>query len=232
KGLMAIHAKQLFEFDRFRLDPRERLLLRDGEPVPLTPKAFDMLLALVESAGRLLEKEELMHSLWPDSFVEEGSLAQTVSLLRKALGECEGQKFIQTVPRRGYRFIANVRGVVDDAEIIEREHSRPGTAGEGERKPYVSENYVESERNGGERLVAPSRGVHWILRRKPRRAVLILSLAFAIVAAAFLVNRVVKKSEQSAGHTIKSIAVLPFKSLGADNADEYLGVGIAETLTT
>jgi DNA-binding winged helix-turn-helix (wHTH) protein len=103
---MVLQAKQLYEFGQFRLDPQERLLLRDGEPIPLTPKAFDMLLVLVENGGRLLEKEELMRRLWPDSFVEEGNLAQNVSMLRRALGESpEGQKFIETVPRRGYRFI-------------------------------------------------------------------------------------------------------------------------------
>ena len=70
---MVPQAKQLYEFGQFRLDPQERLLLRDGEPIPLTPKAFDMLLLLVENGGRLLEKEELMRRLWPDSFVEEGN---------------------------------------------------------------------------------------------------------------------------------------------------------------
>src|SRR5262249_61529020 len=101
-------AEHFFEFGAFRLDARERLLLHQGETVSLTPKAFDMLVTLVENSGRLVEKNELMRKLWPDSFVEEGSLAQNVSLLRKALGEDESQKFIETVPRRGYRFVATV----------------------------------------------------------------------------------------------------------------------------
>src|SRR5262245_44516517 len=229
---MATQAKQLFEFDRFRLDHHERLLLRDGEPVPLTPKAFDMLLALVENSGRLVGKEELMRSLWPDSFVEEGSLAQNVSLLRKALGEREGQKYIQTVPRRGYRFIADVRGVVDDAEISSRVQSSSEITCESERKPDVSEDYVEPEQTGANNIIGPGRNANRVLRQRPQRAVLIVILVMGTFVAAFLINRVVKKPEQGAGHDIKSIAVLPFKSLGADNADEYLGVGIAETLTT
>ncbi|HKA22463.1 MAG TPA: tetratricopeptide repeat protein [Blastocatellia bacterium] len=227
---MATQAKQLFEFDRFRVDPHERLLFRDGEPIPLTPKAFDMLLAFVENSGRLLEKEELMRSLWPDSFVEEANLSQNVSLLRKALGEREGQKFIQTVPRRGYRFIADVRGV-GDSEISSREKSSSDIAGESKGKPDVSENYVEPGRTGANKVIGPGRGAHGILRQRPQGAVLIVSLAVATVVAVFLINRLVK-TEQGAGRAIKSIAVLPFKSLGADNADEYLGVGIAETLTT
>src|SRR6185369_10619197 len=142
--------KNFFEFGGFRLDARERLLLHQGETVSLTPKAFDMLVTLVENSGHLVEKSEFMRKLWPDSFVEEGSLAQNVSLLRKALGENESQKFIETVPRRGYRFVATV--------VI-----KPGKV---------------------------------------------------------------------ADSTIHSIAVLPFKSLGADAGDEYLSIGIAETLTT
>ncbi len=102
--------KQLYEFGLFRLDAGERLLLRDGKVVPLTPKAFDLLLALVEQPGRLLEKEVLLKTVWPGSFVEENNLADNISRLRKALGEGEqGQKFIKTIPKRGYRFVAEVR---------------------------------------------------------------------------------------------------------------------------
>jgi TolB-like protein/DNA-binding winged helix-turn-helix (wHTH) protein len=204
---------------QFRLDPQERLLMRDREPVPLTPKAFDMLLALVENSGRLLEKEELMRRLWPDSFVEEGSLAQNVSLLRKALGETDGQKFIETVTRSGYRFIASVRGVQDDAEIIVQE-------------PDISERYVESGQADAQKALEPGRHANWLLTQKPQRAVLIVSLGLAVVVAALLISRVLNKPEPAPGRAIKSIAVLPFKSFGPDGTDEYLGVGIAETLTT
>src|SRR6266516_2111886 len=110
--------KHFYEFGQFHLDAKERLLLHDEAIVPLTPKAFDLLLALVENSGHLLEKNELMQRLWPDSFVEEGSLAQNISLLRKALGESESQKFIDTVPRRGYRFVASVRELGGDADQI------------------------------------------------------------------------------------------------------------------
>ncbi len=102
--------KNLYEFGPFRLDVKERLLLRDGVVVPLTPKAFDLLLALVEQPGHLLEKETLLKAVWPDSFVEENNLADNISKLRKALNDGEnGQKFIETIPKRGYRFVAEVR---------------------------------------------------------------------------------------------------------------------------
>jgi DNA-binding winged helix-turn-helix (wHTH) protein/predicted Zn-dependent protease len=107
---MEKESKGLYEFGAFRLDAGERLLLREGQLVPLTPKAFDVLLTLVEQRGRLLEKDDLLRAVWPDTIVEEGNLADNISRVRKALGEGEdGQKFIETIPRRGYRFVAEVR---------------------------------------------------------------------------------------------------------------------------
>jgi DNA-binding winged helix-turn-helix (wHTH) protein/TolB-like protein/Tfp pilus assembly protein PilF len=107
--------KQFYEFGPFRLDPAERALLRDGQPVSLTPKAFDALLLFVQHSNHLLSKEELLSKLWPDSFVEESNLAQNVSMIRKALGErLEGGQYIETVPKRGYRFIAEVKLKVEE----------------------------------------------------------------------------------------------------------------------
>jgi DNA-binding winged helix-turn-helix (wHTH) protein len=96
--------KRSYEFGPFRLDPQDRTLLRDGELVPLTIKAFDTLLVLVENAGRVISKDELMSRVWPETTVEENNLAQQVSYLRKALGESEtGVKYIETRTKRGYR---------------------------------------------------------------------------------------------------------------------------------
>lgn len=112
--LMEKKLKGLYEFADFRLDAEERLLLRAGEVVPLPPKAFDLLLALVEQPSHLLEKEVLLKTVWPDTFVEENNLADNISRLRKTLGEGEhGLKFIETVPRRGYRFVAEVKELND-----------------------------------------------------------------------------------------------------------------------
>jgi eukaryotic-like serine/threonine-protein kinase len=107
---MSVQTKAVFEFGSYRLNPTERLLLREKAPVPLPPKAFDALVVMVESRGRLLGKDELLKTVWPDSFVEESNLAQHVSILRKALRDGEdGFQYIETVPRHGYRFIAEVR---------------------------------------------------------------------------------------------------------------------------
>jgi eukaryotic-like serine/threonine-protein kinase len=99
--------QRLYEFGPFRLNPTERKLLRGNEIVVLTPKAFDTLLLLVRNSGHLLDKDELITTLWPDTFVEEGSLSNNIFLLRKALGE--DLAYIETVPRRGYRFVGAVR---------------------------------------------------------------------------------------------------------------------------
>ena len=106
---------RFYEFDRFRIDTKRRLLTRDGEPIVIKAKALDTLVLLVQHAGRLLEKEELMNLLWPDTAVEEANLTQNIFEVRKALGEVPGeQRFIATVARRGYRFVAEVRAIGDE----------------------------------------------------------------------------------------------------------------------
>ena len=101
-------------FGNYRLDTRDRELTRDGQPVPLTPKALAILLALVERHGHIVEKADLMQRVWPDTAVEEANLTQNIFVLRKALGEALGeQKYIATVARRGYRFVADTTEVTD-----------------------------------------------------------------------------------------------------------------------
>src|SRR5258708_3297293 len=106
---MSKETKEILEFGPFRLDCGEALLTRLGTPVPLPPKVFDLLVYLVSKAGRLVEKEELLKALWPDSFVEEANLTVNIAALRRALGsQPDGQLWIETVPKRGYRFLAIV----------------------------------------------------------------------------------------------------------------------------
>lgn len=115
--------KHLFEFGPFCLDTRERILSRDCEPVPLTPKSFEILLALVENRGHTLTKDELVDRVWPDSFVEIGNLNRNISTLRHILGDdSRNPRFIKTFPKRGYRFDADVREIVQNEEevVIER----------------------------------------------------------------------------------------------------------------
>jgi Tol biopolymer transport system component/DNA-binding winged helix-turn-helix (wHTH) protein len=116
---MSQTVRHLYEFGPFRLDATERLLLRDETHVPLTPKAFETLLVLVEHGGHVMDKDELMKKVWPDTFVEEVNLAKNVSSLRKTLG---GEHYIETIPKRGYRFVVGVREVwAEDTDSFVRE---------------------------------------------------------------------------------------------------------------
>jgi DNA-binding winged helix-turn-helix (wHTH) protein len=106
---MSHQDRRIYEFGPFRLDPRERRLTSSGIAISITPKAFDTLCALVENGGQIMEKDCLLKRVWPDTFVEEATLAQNIFTLRKVLGtDSEGDVYIETVPRRGYRFVAPV----------------------------------------------------------------------------------------------------------------------------
>jgi Tol biopolymer transport system component/DNA-binding winged helix-turn-helix (wHTH) protein len=133
---MSGEVKPSYEFGPFRLDLSEQVLVLDGHPLPLTPKVFEVLRVLVQNSGHLVEKDRLLKEVWPDSFVEEGALNRSVSVLRKALSESpEAQKYIETVPKRGYRFTAPVTqclhapdsrspGVVDAIRTASQSHPK------------------------------------------------------------------------------------------------------------
>ncbi len=204
-------ANHIYEFGPFRLDVAERMLLRDGAAIPLQPKAFDLLLVLVQNHGHLLEKDELLKTVWPDTIVEEVNLANNISTLRKALGEGgNGQQFIETVPRRGYRFVAPVREEQEEAV-------GPGVA-EIAQAPVAAAT--------GE---PPAQGVSRWMKRRPGLAV---SLAILLLmGAAGAINSWSPKRQPTApGAAIRSIAVLPFKPLVAESHDEALQMGMADTL--
>ncbi|HET9284795.1 MAG TPA: winged helix-turn-helix domain-containing protein, partial [Candidatus Angelobacter sp.] len=116
----------IYEFGSFRLDPEQKVLLRGGELVNLAPKVLETLVLLVQSSGRILEKDELIQTLWPESFVEEGNLSQNIFVLRKFLGDDRnGNAFIQTIPRRGYRFVAPVKSLETTAPLAAGQSPSP-----------------------------------------------------------------------------------------------------------
>jgi DNA-binding winged helix-turn-helix (wHTH) protein/tetratricopeptide (TPR) repeat protein len=116
---MSKEAKHFYEFGRFRVDPDKRLLLRDNQPVPLQPKAFETLLVLVQRSEAVVLKDDLMKALWPDSFVEDSNLTQHIFVLRKTLGETAGEnRYIATIPGKGYQFAEKVRLVSEPEEIV------------------------------------------------------------------------------------------------------------------
>ncbi len=118
---MSLKTRGFFEFGPFRLEPDEHLLLRDGVPISVSPKTFELLVFLVQNHGRLVTKEQIMQAVWQESFVEEANLTVSISALRKALGEKEDSRYIETVPKKGYRFTAPVREVTQPLELSSAE---------------------------------------------------------------------------------------------------------------
>src|SRR5437868_14143900 len=122
---MPQRSRHLYDFGPFRLDPERHRLMRNGEAVHLSPKSIDALVVLVQNAGKLLERETLMQAVWADTFVEDANLTVAISHLRKALGQNgETAEYIETVPRVGYRFVADVREVrVKPAPLVVEKHT-------------------------------------------------------------------------------------------------------------
>jgi DNA-binding winged helix-turn-helix (wHTH) protein/TolB-like protein len=227
---MTAREKQYFEFGAFRIDVGERILVREGEVVPLTPKVFDTLLFLVENSGRILTKEEVMAAVWPDTAVEDANLTRNVSTLRKALGDTADEgRYVETIPWRGYRFAAIVREVRSEvADLVIEERSRSTVVVE-------SEHETESDRDADSRMPAPSDGqpAGYLGSGRPVRRWLLGAasiLAMAAIAAAVYLARIERPKAASAGATIRSIAVLPFESLDTNTRDEYLELGMTDTL--
>src|SRR6266849_4278666 len=131
---MSLQGREVYDFGPFTVEPKERTLLRDGQAVPLPPKAFDLLVVLVTRASRLVTKAELLREVWPEAFVEEANLSYTVSLLRKALGdEGERHQYIDTVPKQGYRFVAPVTGPPAEPILAASHQAEPAPAKRSKR---------------------------------------------------------------------------------------------------
>ena len=209
---------RFYEFGPFRVDTLNHVLLRDGGTLPLKPKVFDTLLVLIENRGRVLDKDELISRLWPDTIVEEANLAQNTYLLRKALGEeSQGEAYIETMPKRGYRFVASVCE-------LEAESPAPVLAEHKQTQVIVEEEQEQSSR-------AKAVSGFWA-RTALRQRIVVVAMAAMALTTAIIYFLISKESKTTAAPTIKSIAVLPFKPLELDGSDEGLGFGMADTLIT
>jgi DNA-binding winged helix-turn-helix (wHTH) protein/TolB-like protein/Flp pilus assembly protein TadD len=228
---MTLTARRIYEFGPFRLDVRERQLLRTGRVVPLTPKVFDTLLVLVENSGHLLSKDEVMKIVWPDATVEEANLTKNISTLRKALGQTpEGNQYIETIPWHGYRFVANVREAEDEiAHLIIEEHTRSRVLIEREQETSASTANVLLESDAGKESIEPGSKIKAGTNRRIKLLALVAATLIAVTAGILLLTT--RKHIRTAP-PIRSVAVLPFKSLSPEAADQYLGLGMADTLIT
>lgn len=205
----------IYSFENFQLDSSRKLLLRasGGEPVALTSKAFQVLLLLVENGGSLVTKDDLMATVWRDSFVEEANLTQTVSVLRRILGETPNQhRFIVTETGRGYRFVAPTHessgtGPPDQ----KRSEDRPAIESVG--KPSAG------ERSGSGKIYA------WAFA-----VILAISL---IIGVNYLRNTpVAQSSPPTTTREVRAIAVLPFSNIEPNQDDQLLGIGMADAIIT
>lgn len=227
-----------YEFGCFRLIPSEQLLLRNGSAVPLAPKTFEILLALVTRHGHLVTRETLMQEVWPDSFVEETNLTVNISLLRKVLGDTEDLRpWIATVPKRGYRFDGSVTLHSNAASISpEPTQISPSSSGvnlSAEPPPPDAALLMPQEQLPQEHEVAPE-------TRKPKsratvryRSVIWISAvtAIAVLCAGIVLIPMMLRHRPSGGLAeIHTLAVLPFEPAGTGNDDQYLGIGLTDAL--
>ena len=202
--LSANDGMDLYEFGPFRLDLKQRLLLRDDKPIPLQPKAFETLLVLVRNSEKVVLKDELLNAVWTDTFVEESNLTQNIFVLRKALGEEDGRRYIVTVPGRGYRFAEKV------LTIPEQEKPAPGST----LIAHVAPNGA-----GGAALPLRESRFRWLV------GLALMVLAFV----GFLTWRHFHPKNPPAPGKVM-LAVLPFQNLTGDPEQEYFADGLTEEM--
>jgi len=205
----------LYQFGPFRLESRERRLLKEGSAIGLPPKVFDTLRLLVENAGHVVTKGELMAALWPETAVEEGNLTKNVWLIRKALGEAEGEnRYIETVPKAGYRFVASVRQAAETS--LQRSIPAP--------PPFL------------DRETAPAPGLG---RKSPRVFAIALAAFLGVVLGVFWLGSRHPRAGLTAGspgskspvRTRRSVAVLGFQNLSGRPDAGWLSTAVSEMVS-
>jgi eukaryotic-like serine/threonine-protein kinase len=213
---MNADAKVVYEFGPFRMDPDKQVLLRDGQLIAVTPKAFETLLVLVRRGREVVSKEELLKEIWPDSFVEEANLSQHIFKLRKALGDTvEGERYIVTLPGRGYRFAVPVRTITEGGEVLIA-HTR------SRAQIVIEEQVPEPVETQPAALPPPSytssKWSKWLLRS---------AVAAAIAIAGIGLLLVLRRHQTIALNARDSVLVADFTNITADpNFDNALRQGL------
>jgi DNA-binding winged helix-turn-helix (wHTH) protein/TolB-like protein len=222
--LKPLEVNHLYQFCTFRFDPENHLLESEGNPISLTPKAFEILLVLVQNGSRLTTKEELMRKVWPDSFVEEANLTVNISALRRNLGETpDGQQYIETVPRKGYRFAVPV------SQLSVNNHAAGLPLVAGANPPQVALVPRPDSLTGNQ----PISGNVQEDRRWLRSTVMTLGLITIFVLAALGYRAYRNKSNPRQRSQIpRRLAVLPFQNLQENVNTDYLGFSLADAIIT
>jgi DNA-binding winged helix-turn-helix (wHTH) protein len=206
--------QRFHDFGPFRVDASRRLLLREGNPVPLTPKAFEILMALLRNADRVVDKDELMRQVWPGTVVEENNLTRNISSLRKALEEGPtDRRYIVTIPGRGYQFATQTPNLAPESQILFERHAR-------------TQVEVEEETHDAAALPKPGLKAMALSHIGLFIGVSALVLAGLAFATFYLSKRRVAPAPTKAA---ESIAVLPFDTASLDPDLEYLADGIIES---
>ena len=232
--VMPKRSRPLYDFGPFRLDPERHRLLRNGEPVHLPPKSCEALVVLVQNAGKLLERETLMQAVWADAFVEDANLTVTISHLRKTLGQnSEMAEYIETIPRVGYRFVAEVREAFEEPKsLIIEKHTQSRTVIEEELLPDPQPVFAESL------IVRPASTFAGILPLTINVGPVRIAVAAVLVLAlgSFMYfrrgNEGAATASNLSGYGIRSLAVLPPRSLSTESENPALSLGIADALVT
>ncbi|HYL97509.1 MAG TPA: winged helix-turn-helix domain-containing protein, partial [Blastocatellia bacterium] len=220
---MSEQIRRLYTFGPFCLDPDKLALTREGRMIALPPKTLEALVLLVRHRDSPLDKDELIKLLWPDTFVLDINLTVHISKLRKLLGEAPGDhQYILTVPKRGYRFVAEVTELTELTEVAEATEVTESDVG-----PHPGAA-IERARDDGEQRPDESRNRH---RRRYRRLFAILAPIF-LIGATVLAIRIIRWRAAPPARGIRSIAVIPFKPLGVDDRYSELGLEMADALTT
>lgn len=210
-----------FEFDRFRIDVRRRVLLKEGQPVVLTRKAFATLLVLVRNAGRTVEKQELLAELWPDSFVEESNISQYIYVLRRALATGHDKyEFIETIPKRGYKFTARVRvthATEQSAAVMKTGALRCDAA----PLEILGE---ASEARGPDRAEAGRARHGW----RVMAAGSVLAFFTFTVAGLFVYQQ--NRGRDTVHAKSEALAVFPFRQVSREETDDLFGLAMTNAL--
>jgi DNA-binding winged helix-turn-helix (wHTH) protein/TolB-like protein/Tfp pilus assembly protein PilF len=230
---MAARNNHIFEFSGFRLIPGEGLLLRGTEQIPLSIKAFSTLLLLVERHGHLVQKAELIEEVWENAFVEEAVVSRSIWSVRHALGDTSKETFIQTVPRRGYRFVAPVRIVTDCSGAYRLSDLRGNGGRQTEAMPSPMEKLVTNG-SGVEISVEPQPSDEPNDRRLPTATISKYKIAAAVAGVMLITAAVVAgyiryfSTPPLSGS--KKLAILPLKPIDQANRNPLYEVGVADSL--